>query len=142
MSSKGQKVLQNNIDIIKAGVTQIVTPLMKNESQLDITRFPVKWLTCTIVNGADYLWDPEVEPEEEPEQETEQGTEEEFEAQPVSAKAKGKRRADEAFAEAGPSDGPVRRAKGKERAIEPFEEEEEELDYYYDDDVDAEGEEV
>lgn len=134
MSTKGQKVLQNNLDIIKAGVTKIVTPLMKNESQLDITKFPVKWLTCTVVNGADYLWDPEVEPEVETEQESEQGAEEEYQAQPVSEKGKGKRRADEAFAEAGPSAGPVGRGKGKQRAIEPFGEEE---DLEYDEDEDA-----
>lgn len=134
MSTKGQKVLQNNLDIIKAGVTKVVTPLMKNESQLDITKFPVKWLTCTIVNGADYLWDPEVEPE----QETEQGAEDEYPAQPVSEKGKGKRRADEAFAEAGPSSEPIAKGKGKQRAIEPFEEE----DLEYDEDEDAEGEEV
>lgn len=140
MSGKGQKVLQNNVDIIKAGITKIVTPLMKNESQLDITKFPVKWLTCTIVNGADYLWDPEVESEVEPGQETEEGAEDESPAPPVSAKAKGKRRADEAFGEAGPSFEPVARGKGKEkeRAIQPFEEE----DLGFDGDEDAEGEEV
>lgn len=140
MSTKGQKVLQNNLDIIKAGVTQLVTPLMKNESQLDITKYPVKWLTCTTVNGADYLWDPEVEPEIEPERETEQGAEEEYPAQLVSEKGKGKRRAGEAFDEAELSSEPIAKGKGKQRAIEPFEEEEEDLEY--DEDEDAEGEAV
>ncbi|KAH0368499.1 hypothetical protein KCU65_g4062, partial [Aureobasidium melanogenum] len=138
MSGKGQKVLQNNVDIIKAGITKIVTPLMKNESQLDTTKFPVKWLTCIIVNGADYLWDPEVEPEVEPEQETEEGAEDESPAPPVSAKTKRKRRADEAFGKAGSSFEPVAKGKGKERAIEPFEEE----DLGFNEDEDAEGEEV
>ncbi|KAK6005530.1 hypothetical protein QM012_007172 [Aureobasidium pullulans] len=134
MSTKGQKILQNNVDIIKAGVTKIVTPLMKNESQLDITKFPVKWLTCTVVNGADYLWDPVVEPEVESEQGSEQEAEEDFQAQLVSVKSRRKRRADEA----GFSVAPVGRGKGKERAIEPFIEEE---DLDYNGDEDAEGEE-
>ncbi|KAH0356095.1 hypothetical protein KCU83_g1316, partial [Aureobasidium melanogenum] len=140
MSGKGQKVLQNNVDIIKAGITKIVTPLMKNESQLDITKFPVKWLTCTVVNGADYLWDPEVEPEVEPEQGNEEEAEEESPAQPVSKKAKRKRRADEAFDEAGSSFEPVAKGKGKgkERAIEPFGEE----DLDFDEDKGTEGEEI
>ncbi|KAI4715500.1 hypothetical protein E4T48_08330 [Aureobasidium sp. EXF-10727] len=144
MSGKGEKVLQNNIDIIKAGVTKVVAPLMNNESQLDIVKSPVKWLTCTVVGGADYIWDPEVdeEPEEEPEQDSEGGAEQEatelYGAQPVTEKAKGKRRAEEAFDEAEPSVEPVGKGKGKKPAVEPFQEE----DLDYDDDEDAEGEEV
>ncbi|CAD0106901.1 unnamed protein product, partial [Aureobasidium uvarum] len=149
MSGKGQKVLQHNIDIIKAGVTKVVAPLMNNESQLDIVKSPVKWLTCTVVGGADYLWDPEVdqEPEEGSEQDAEEGAEQDtkqgavelYGAQPVSEKAKGKRRAEEAFDEADPFVELVGKGKGKKRAVEPFQEED--LGYY-DDEEDAEGEEV
>lgn len=83
MSVKGKSVLANNLDIIKVGVSAIVAPLMVNESQLDIASSPIKWLTCTKVMGADYLWEPEPEPELEPEVESYSG--------------KGKRRAEEAF---------------------------------------------
>jgi hypothetical protein len=130
---------------------------MKNESQLDITKTPVKWLTCIKVKGADYLWDPEIQPEQELEeeyekeyeveaqQETEQSAEEgavedpeeEYEVQPVSEKANGKRGVDEDFVETGPSVEPARK-KGKGRAMEAFEEDN--LDA--DDDDDAEGEEA
>ncbi|KAI4741421.1 hypothetical protein E4T50_08113 [Aureobasidium sp. EXF-12298] len=153
MSNRAQGVVENNLDIMKAGIVKIVTPLMKNESQLDIAMTPVKWLTCTQVKGADYLWDPEIEPEQEPEEESEevpeqeaelgaeQGAEQEAEQtseiQPVSEKAKGKRRAVEAPVETGPSVEPIRK-KGKGRAIMPFEEEEVDAE----EDGDAEYEEV
>ena len=149
MSNRAQGVVENNLDIMKAGIVKIVTPLMKNESQLDIAMTPVKWLTCTQVKGADYLWDPEIEPEQEPEeeseevpeqgveQEAEQGAEQAAEIQPVSEKAKGKRRAVEAPVETGPSVEPIRK-KGKGRAIMPFEEE----DVDAEEDEDAEFEEV
>jgi hypothetical protein len=157
MSNRAQGVIENNLDIMKAGIVKIVTPLMKNESQLDITKTPVKWLTCIKVKGADYLWDPEIVPEQEPEeeyeeefevqaeQETEQSAEEgavedpgeEYEVQPVSEKANGKRGVDEDFVETGPSVEPARK-KGKGRAMELFEEDN--LDA--DDDDDAEGEEA
>jgi hypothetical protein len=159
MSNRAQGVIENNLDIMKAGIVKIVTPLMKNESQLDITKTPVKWLTCIKVKGADYLWDPEIQPEQEPEEEyegnfeeTEQETEqsavegaeegasedpeEEFEVQPVSENAKGKRRVHEALVAASPSAEPARK-KGKGRAIEPFED-----DNFDADEDDAEGEEV
>jgi hypothetical protein len=157
MSNRAQGVIENNLDIMKAGIVKIVTPLMKNESQLDITKTPVKWLTCIKVKGADYLWDPEIQPEQELEeeyekeyeveaqQETEQSAEEgavedpeeEYEVQPVSEKANGKRGVDEDFVETGPSVEPARK-KGKGRAMEAFEEDN--LDA--DDDDDAEGEEA
>lgn len=132
MSSRAQKVVENNLDIIKAGVVKIATPLMKNESQLDIAATPVKWLTCIKVKGTDYLWDPEVEYEQKPEEEPEEEFEGEFEGdfegefegefeqeaelgaeqpsgtQPVSEKGKGKRPATKA---------PVEN-KGKRRAVE------------------------
>lgn len=128
MSSRAQKVVENNLDIMKAGITKIVTPLMKNESQLDIAATPVKWLTCTKVKGTDYLWDPEIEHEQEPEEEPEEQFEGEFEGefeddfeqeaelgaeqasdiQPVSEKTKGKGRAYRAPVE----------GKGKRRAVE------------------------
>ena len=148
MSNRAQGVVENNLDIMKAGIVKVVAPLMKNESQLDVAKYHVKWLTRTQVKGTDYLWDPEVltaqEPEaefeEEYEQEAEQGAEEvarqEPEVQPVSEKAKGKRRADEvpsevkgkkraaeAPVETGPSVEPVRK-KVKGGAVMPFEEEE------------------
>jgi predicted P-loop ATPase len=145
MSNRAQGVVENNLDIMKAGIVKIVTPLMKNESQLDIAMTPVKWLTCTQVKGADYLWDPEIEPEQDVEQEAkqgaeqsaEQGAEQAAEIQPVSEKAKGKRRAVEASVETGPSVEPIRK-KGKGRAIMPFEEE----DVDAEEDEDAEFEEV
>lgn len=87
MSVKGKSVLANNLDIIKVGVSAIVAPLMVNESQLDIASSPIKWLTCTKVMGADYLWEPEPEPELEPE----------LEPEVESYSGKGKRRAEEAF---------------------------------------------
>ncbi|THX59763.1 hypothetical protein D6D06_01795 [Aureobasidium pullulans] len=87
MSVKGKSVLANNLDIIKVGVSAIVAPLMVNESQLDIASSPIKWLTCTKVVGADYLWEPEPEPELEPE----------LEPEVESYSGKGKRRAEEAF---------------------------------------------
>lgn len=136
MSSRAQKVVENNLDIMKAGITKIVTPLMKNESQLDIAATPVKWLTCTKVKGADYLWDPEIDHEQEPElepveqfegefegdfegefegefeqeaeQEAELGAEQASEIQPVLEKAKGKRRANNSSVE----------GRGKRRAVE------------------------
>jgi len=87
MSVKGKSVLANNLDIIKVGVSAIVAPLMVNESQLDIASSPIKWLTCTKVMGADYLWEPEPEPELEPE----------LEPEVESYSGKGKRRAEEVF---------------------------------------------
>jgi hypothetical protein len=155
MSNRAQGVIENNLDIMKAGIVKIVTPLLKNESQLDITKTPVKWMTCIKVKDVDYLWDTEVEPEQEPEEEHEEEYEEEFEAeaeqepeqsaeegamedpeqesevQPVSEKANGKRSVDEDLVE------PARK-KGKGRANESFEEK----NVAADEDNDADGEEV
>ncbi|KAI5204175.1 hypothetical protein E4T39_03707 [Aureobasidium subglaciale] len=97
MSNKAQAVVENNLDIIKAGIVPIVAPLMKNESQLDLVNNPVKWLTCTKVKGADYVWEPEPELEPESEEEEEEGEEEEH--RQLRDKGKGKRPADEAFEE-------------------------------------------
>ncbi|KAI5243504.1 hypothetical protein E4T42_07314 [Aureobasidium subglaciale] len=98
MSGKGQAVIENNLDIIKAGVVPIVAPLMKNESQLDLVNSPVKWLTCTKVKSADYIWEPEPESEFESEEKVVEEVEEEEYFQPRD-KGKGKRPADEAFEE-------------------------------------------
>lgn len=50
-------MLEHNLDIVKTGVKDIVAPLLKNESQLDVTTFPVKWLTCVDVKQEDYIWE-------------------------------------------------------------------------------------
>lgn len=152
LSNRGQGVIENNLDIMKAGIVKIVTPLMKNESQLDITKTPVRWMTCVQIKDIDYLWDTEVEPEheleekyeEEFEEEFEQEPEQESEVQPTSEKANGKRRVDGDLVETGPSVEPVRK-KGKGRASKSFEEENVAADQENvaaDQDNDAEGEEV
>lgn len=64
MTNKGKSVLEGNIDIIKVGVQELVAPLFKNESQLDTSATPVKWLVCSEVKAEDYIWEQDIEGEE------------------------------------------------------------------------------
>jgi hypothetical protein len=49
MSTRGEHVLKEHVDTLKAGIRPLVTELMHNESQLDCERFPVNYLTCVKI---------------------------------------------------------------------------------------------
>ena len=55
MSSRGKNNLAICLDRMKLKVKEIVQPLLKNESALNVTDYPVKYFTCTSVDKRDML---------------------------------------------------------------------------------------
>jgi len=56
MSTKGQTVMRSHLGDIKRAVGGIVGPLLKNESQLDLEKHEVKYLTCAKPKRTDAPW--------------------------------------------------------------------------------------
>jgi hypothetical protein len=50
MSTRGENVMEENIDKLKDDIKVLAKPLMKNESQLDCDRFPVHYTTCVRIS--------------------------------------------------------------------------------------------
>lgn len=70
MSGKGQSVLENNVNQLKAHGRTIVEPALRSYCQLDIERFPVQHMTCVRVGPNDFPWlRQDSEPEEEEDEE-------------------------------------------------------------------------
>jgi Zn ribbon nucleic-acid-binding protein len=55
MSSRTQNNLAACLDRMKIGIKEVVKPLLKNESALNISAYPVKYFTCTMVDKRDTL---------------------------------------------------------------------------------------
>jgi hypothetical protein len=49
MSTRGERVFEEHVNTLKAGLRPCVADLMPNESQLDCERFPVDYLTCVKI---------------------------------------------------------------------------------------------
>lgn len=56
MSSKGQIVVEHQLDELKRTAKGFVVELMANKSQLDVQKYPVLYLTCLEVERMDIPW--------------------------------------------------------------------------------------
>lgn len=56
MSSKGQIVLENHLDDLKKMIKPFIQGIICNRSQLDISKYPVPYLTCLEVGKFDIPW--------------------------------------------------------------------------------------
>ena len=59
MSGKGMSVLENHLSVYKQELKPFVSELLTHRSQLDITKEPVPYLTCCVVEKSDYPWNKE-----------------------------------------------------------------------------------
>lgn len=59
MSGKGMSVLENHLSVYKQELKPFVYALLKHHSQLDVTKEPVPYLTCCVVEKSDYPWNKE-----------------------------------------------------------------------------------
>ncbi|KAH6643617.1 RTA1 like protein-domain-containing protein [Boeremia exigua] len=58
VTKKGMNVLENHLFEIKECIKKVVddSKILRSQSQLDVNRFPVKYLTCTEFAREDYPW--------------------------------------------------------------------------------------